>query len=183
MKKELFRFRFAGSGGQGVILGTIIMAEAALESGRNVVQAQSYGPEARGGSCKAEMIMSSGEIVFPKIECADCLAALTQKALDQYIDAVEPDGVIIVDSSVEVPDSWKGKTVSMPMIATAYDVLKKPVTINIVALGAINGVLGIVEDFELEQAVLARVPEGTEELNCRALEEGKKLSEGLFVEL
>ena len=83
--KDTFKFRFAGSGGQGVILGTIILAEAALNEGCHVVQSQSYGPEARGDSCKAEMIVSRSEIDFPKIETADCLAALTQKALDQYI--------------------------------------------------------------------------------------------------
>ena len=174
--KDTFKFRFAGSGGQGVILGTIILAEAALSEGYNVVQSQSYGPEARGGSCKAEMIVSRQEIDFPKIETADCLAALTQKALDQYIGSVNGDGVLIIDSSLTVPESWHGRTEKADIIATVYDVLKKPVTINIVALGAINAILGIASDKALEEAVLARVPKGTEELNMRALEEGRKLA-------
>jgi len=174
--KDTFKFRFAGSGGQGVILGTIILAEAALNEGYHVVQSQSYGPEARGGSCKAEIIVSRNEIDFPKIETADCLAALTQKALDEYIGSVAPDGVVIIDSSLTAPESWHGRTEKVDVIATVYDVLKKPVTINIVALGAINAILGVASDEALTEAVLARVPAGTEELNLRALEEGRKLA-------
>ena len=169
------KFRFAGSGGQGVILGTIILAEAALAEGYQVVQSQSYGPEARGGSCKAEIIVSSEEIVFPKIETADCLAALTQKALDQYIGSVSPDGIVIADSSLTIPESWHGRTEKIDVISTVYDVLKKPMTVNIVALGAINAILGVASDEALEEAVLARVPKSTGELNMRALEEGRKL--------
>ena len=174
--KDTFKFRFAGSGGQGVILGTIILAEAALEEGYCVVQSQSYGPEARGGSCKAEMIISKNEIDFPKIETADCLAALTQKSLDKYISTLAPDGTLIIDSSLSTPEGWHGRTERVDVIATVYDVLKKPVTVNIVALGAINAILGIASDETLENAVLARVPAGTEELNMKALEEGRKLA-------
>ena len=177
--KDPFKFRFAGSGGMGVILGTIIMAEAALRDQFYVVQAQSYGPEARGGMCKAEMIMSNSEIDFPKIERAVCLVALTQKSLDSYIKELEPDGVIIADSSIEIPEDCSNKYIKIPIITTAYDVLKNPLTINIVALGAINGLLKLVEEDSLEQAILENTPEGTEELNCRALDEGKKLIEGL----
>lgn len=177
--RDPFRFRFSGSGGMGVILGTIILAEAALQGDCHVVQSQSYGPEARGGSCKAEIIVSRSEIDFPKIERADCLAALTQKSLNEYIGSVEPDGIVIADSTLTIPDSWKGRSIQMPIIATTYEVLRKPVTINIVALGAINGVLKLVSDEALNDAVLARVPQGTEELNCRALEEGKKLAENI----
>ena len=176
-----FEFRFAGSGGMGVILGTIILAEAALQEGYNVVQAQSYGPEARGGMCKAEMIMSQNEIDFPKIELAGCLVALTQKSFDRYMKELTPDGIIIADDELSVPNECRNKIIKMPIIATAYDVLKKPITINIVALGAINGLLNLVSDASLEQAVLSNVPRGTEELNRRALDEGKKLAVGLTI--
>ncbi len=175
--KDPFKFRFAGSGGMGVILGTIIMAEAALSERFNVVQTQSYGPEARGGMCKAEMIISRNEIDFPKIEKASCLVALTQKSLDRYINDLEPDGIVIADSTLEIPDGYKGKYVQVPIIEITYDVVRKPITINIVALGAVNGILKLISDSALEQAVLCRVPKDTEELNKRALMEGKKLSE------
>ena len=179
MNRENFQFRFAGSGGMGVILGTIILAEAALKEDHFVVQSQSYGPEARGGECKAEMIMSTSEIDFPKIERADCLAALTQKSFDRYVSQLKPDGVIIADSSVVIPEDCTHKYVQVPIIETAYDVLRKPITINIVALGAINGILNLVSDEALTDAVLSHVPAGTEDLNCRALDEGKKIAEGL----
>ncbi len=179
--KDPFKFRFAGSGGMGVILGTIILAEAALSERFYVVQTQSYGPEARGGMCKAEMIISRKEIDFPKIEKASCLVALTQKSLDKYIDQLEPDGLIIADSTIEMPPNCPNKYVRVPIIDTTYDVIRKPITINIVALGAVNGILKLVSDSVLEKTVLGRVPKDTEELNKRALKEGKRLSETVIL--
>ena len=170
--------RLSGSGGQGLILAGIILAEAALHDGKNVVQSQSYGPEARGGASKAEVIISDDIINYPKVNKCDMLLSLTQKACDKYIDSLKPGGVLILDSTVtEHPNRDDIKIYSIPILETAEDTLKKPMVANIVALGSIYQLTKVVSKDSLEKAVLSRVPRGTEELNKKALEEGFKLIE------
>lgn len=168
--------RLTGSGGQGLILAGIILAEAALLKGENAIQSQSYGPEARGGASKAEVIISKEEIDFPKVRKADIMLSLTQVALDKYADTLKEEGILVVDSSIEVPSDLKAKKiVSIPMLNTASEVIGKTMVANIVALGAIQELTDIVTKEYLEEAVLSRVPRGTEELNKRALQEGYNL--------
>lgn len=97
--------RIAGSGGQGVILCSIILADAALAMGKAAAQSQSYGPEARGGTCKAEVVISDGPIDFPKVEDSDFLLALTQDALGKYIRQARPGSVVMYDDSLDAPAS------------------------------------------------------------------------------
>lgn len=168
--------RLSGSGGQGLILAGIILAEAAIIQGDNAIQSQSYGPEARGGASKAEVIISEDEIHFPKVEEADILLSLTQVAFDKYVDSTKEDGILVLDASIEIPEDLKVKEViRIPILDTASEVIGKKMVANIVALGAIQELSGIVEKEYLEKAVLSRVPKGTEELNKNALEEGYKL--------
>ncbi|MCT4604953.1 MAG: 2-oxoacid:acceptor oxidoreductase family protein [Marinisporobacter sp.] len=175
MSKQM-ELRLTGSGGQGLILGGIILAEAAIMDGKNAIQSQSYGPEARGGASKAEVLISTEEIDFPKVQTADLLLSLTQVACDKYVDLIGAEGLLLVDSTVKVPESTKaGEIVQIPILETASEVVGKPMVANIIAIGAINALLNIVSKESLEAAVLNRVPKGTEELNKRALEEGYKL--------
>lgn len=168
--------RLTGSGGQGLILAGIILAEAAIAQGNNAVQSQSYGPEARGGASKAEVIISKEEIDFPKVAKADMMLSLTQVALDKYADTLKEDGILVVDSSLDVPADLKAKKiVAIPMLNTAKEVIGKSMVANIVAIGAIQQLSDIVSKESLEEAVLSRVPKGTEELNKRALQEGYNL--------
>lgn len=168
--------RLTGSGGQGLILGGIILAEAALRDGKNAIQSQSYGPEARGGASKSEVIISDEEIDFPKVDKADLILALTQIAYDKYANTAKNMGILLVDSSVIInQDLNSGKIVSVPIIETANEILGKPMVANIVALGVIQELLNCVSKDALEVAVLNRVPKGTEELNKNALIEGYKL--------
>lgn len=169
-------FRLSGSGGQGLILAGIILAEAALQNGKNVVQSQSYGPEARGGASKAEVIISDDLIYYPKIENCDVLLALTQKAYDKYIDSLKPGGLLILDNMITRKANRNDVDVySMPILSTAADKLNKMMVANIVALGCICELSNIVDKKYLEKAVMNRVPHGTEELNKKALIEGFKL--------
>ncbi|MBB6216676.1 2-oxoglutarate ferredoxin oxidoreductase subunit gamma [Anaerosolibacter carboniphilus] len=170
--------RLTGSGGQGLILGGIILAEAALLDGKTAIQSQSYGPEARGGASKAEVIISHEEIDYPKVGSADLLLALTQIACDKYADSVKEDGILLVDSTVTLPADIKaGKIVQVPILQTASDVVGKSMVANIVAIGAIQQLLQSVTKESLEAAVLNRVPKGTEDLNRKALAEGYKMVE------
>lgn len=170
--------RLSGSGGQGLILGGIILAEAALNDGKNAVQSQSYGPEARGGASKAEVIISHDEINYPKVRECDILLSLTQVACDKYLDKLKKDGVLILDENVKVPNRDDVKVYSLPIIRTATEKIGKPMVSNIVALAVINSITNVTSNESLEKAVLKRVPRGTEEINTNALKEGFNLVRG-----
>ncbi len=169
--------RLAGSGGQGVILATIILAEAAIIAGKNTAQSQSYGPEARGGMCKAEVIISDENIGFTKVTKPTFLLALTQVSLDKYAKEVDENCIVMADSSLDIPKDLKVKKIySLPILETAKTEVGKAFTANIVAVAAINEALKLVGVKELEEAVFRHIPKGTEEINRKALYAGEKLA-------
>ena len=168
--------RLAGSGGQGLLLAGLVLAEAAgLYDGREVAMVQSYGPEARGGASKAEVIISDQAIDYPLCTRVDLFLALTQEAADAYCWDLKPNAWIIVDSDL-VSHPPSSKAVRLPFTAAARDKLKKPMVANVVALGAIAEITGVISRRGLEKALLARVPAGTEALNKKALALGAKLA-------
>jgi 2-oxoglutarate ferredoxin oxidoreductase subunit gamma len=175
--KDRIEIRLGGSGGQGLILGGIILAEAAILDGKNAIQAQSYGPEARGGASKAEVIIADGEIAFPKVQNADVLLALTQKACDKYLSSLKMNGLLILDDSIDInPITFENyQVVRIPIISTAVEKLQKVMVANIIAMGAIRELTDAVTRESLQKAVMNRVPPGTEELNKKALEAGYQL--------
>jgi 2-oxoglutarate ferredoxin oxidoreductase subunit gamma len=171
--KDKMQLRLSGAGGQGVILGSIILAEAGLMEGKKVVQSQSYGPEARGGMCKAEVIIDREQIDYSKVERPDFLLALTQESLEKYASEVPEQGVIMADESLDLPANvHTDHIVKVPILKTAREVVGKEVTSNIVAVGAINQVLGLASEETLQKAVLRHVPKQTVQMNTRALREG-----------
>jgi len=173
-----FEVRLSGSGGQGLILAGIILAESSLLNGKNAIQSQSYGPEARGGASKSEVIISDGAINFPKVEKCDLLLSLTQKSYEEYIDSLKKDGILLVDESVEVDNTIDAKIYKLPIIDTAVKKLKKPMVANIVSLGVICSLVDIIDEVSLEKAILNRIPPGTEDVNRKAFKEGLKLYKG-----
>lgn len=167
--------RLSGSGGQGLILGGIILAEAAILDGKNAIQSQSYGPEARGGASKAEVIISNDEIDYPKVEQADLLLSLTQISCDRYIPTLKKGGILVVDSNIKLPQELPFNVIQIPILDTATEKIKKPMVANIIAIGAIQAITEIISRDALEKSVLKRVPRGTEQLNKDALLEGYNL--------
>lgn len=168
--------RLAGSGGQGLILAGLVLAEAAgLYDDREVAMGQSYGPEARGGASKAEVIISSDPIDYPLCSRVDIFLALTQEAADTYSWDLNPSGWVVVDSDL-VSHPPSSRAVALPFTATARDKMKKPMVANVVALGALLQLTEVVSKRALEKALLARVPPGTEALNKKALAAGVKLA-------
>ena len=171
---ERYEIRFSGSGGQGMILAGIIMAEAAAIYGdKNAVQSQSYGPESRGGASKAEVIISHGPIDYPKATAIDCMLAMTQESCTKYHYDVKEGGILLVDSD-EVKDEPKGnfRLLRFPIISTARDELGKTIVANIISLGMIAELTGVVSHEAIEKAVLSRVPAAFLDLNKKALEIG-----------
>ncbi len=167
-----YEIRLSGSGGQGIILMGIILAEAiGIYEGRFVAQTQSYGPEARGGSSKSEVIVSDEEIDYPKAMKTDLFLAMNQKSCDEYYSDLKPGGLLIVDSTyvAQVPVA---KAIQIPFTRIAREKFKREMVANIVALGALIQLTPIVTPKAMESAVLARVPKGTEKLNRDALKAG-----------
>jgi 2-oxoglutarate ferredoxin oxidoreductase subunit gamma len=173
---ERFEIRLAGSGGQGLILAGIILAEAAgVYGGKFVCQTQSYGPEARGGASKAEVVISDAEIDYPKAIRPDVLLALNQKSLDTFIRDLKPGGLLLVDADL-VQEAPATGTVALPFTRIAREAGSAKAA-NIVALGALAQLTGAVSLESLEAAVLARVPKGSEDLNRQALAAGVAAAE------
>ncbi|MGL4914059.1 MAG: 2-oxoacid:acceptor oxidoreductase family protein [Romboutsia sp.] len=172
MKTEI---RLSGSGGQGLILAGIILAEGAILSNLNAVQSQSYGPEARGGASKSEVILSNKYINFPKVVKSDILISLTQKSFDEYSKDVRNNSIIIIDSGIDIKDNSNPNIYKVPILNTAKEVMKKPMTANIITLGVISSVLRYIDVEHIKYAINNRVPKGTQELNIQAFEEGRKL--------
>lgn len=164
--------RLAGEGGQGMILAGIILAEAAsIYDNKNAIQTQSYGPEARGGASKAEVVIGNEEIDFPEVLTADALVALSQEACDKYAQNLKKGGILIVDEEnvSRVPMS---NAVKAPITRLAMQATGKAITANVVALGVLVGLTEVVTRQAIEKAVLGRAPRGTEEMNRAALNAG-----------
>jgi len=165
--------RLAGEGGQGLILAGVILAEAAAGyDGLQATQTQSYGPEARGGASKSEVVISDAEIDYPKVIEADVLLAMSQEACDRYVASLKREGTLIVDSLLVPRLPLDRRAVQVPITELAEKATGKRITANVVALGALVGLTGVVSRAAIERAVRARAPRGTEEANAKALAAG-----------
>lgn len=165
-----FEIRFSGAGGQGLITAGIILAEAAaIIEGKHAVQSQSYGPEARGGASKSEVIISDAPIDYPKATVVDACLAMTQESADKYANGIKAGGVLLIDSDF-VKNEPKGdfKVYKMPIVRTAKDEVGREIVANVVALGAMIALTDAVSREAGEKAVLSRVPEAFLELNKTA---------------
>lgn len=173
---DRFEIRLSGSGGQGMVFAGMILAEAiGINDGKNVVQTQSYGPEARGGASRSDVVVSSKEIYYPKTIKLDLLLCLTQESCDTYHQALKEDGILIVDSGL-VTQLPTGNLYAFPFTQLARDHIGTPMVANVIALGTIASLTKIVSRKGLLETVQRRAPKGTEEKNLKALEMGFELA-------
>lgn len=174
---EKLEIVLSGSGGQGLLTAGQILADAAVRDGRNAVQTQSYGPEARGGACRAEVIISEGEIYYPRVNRPDVLLAMSGEALAKYAGRLNPGGVLLVDTTFirSVPPTG-GRVLALPFSRLAGESLGKVMVANIVALGALAELTRAVSPGSLLSALISRVPPGTVALNRKALELGRRIA-------
>ena len=168
---ERCEIRLAGTGGQGVILAGILLAEAAIRDGKNAVQSQSYGPEARGGASRAEVVISGEEIHYPKVLQPDVTLCMSQEACDRYGRQMRKDGLLILDAC-HVTRAPTTKAIRVPLTSVAQEVVGREIVANVVGLGVLVGLTKIVSRKSLEAAVRERAPRGTEEINLKALAAG-----------
>ncbi len=170
--EDRYEVRLAGEGGQGMILAGVILAEAAaVYDGLNAVQTQSYGPEARGGASRSEVIIAKGDVDYPKVMAADLLLCMSQEACDKFYEQVKEEGLIVVDST-NVSRVPSHRAVAVPISQIAEEATGRRITASIVALGLVSGLTGVVSRQALEKAVGERVPAGTGEINRKALAAG-----------
>lgn len=169
----VLRVRLSGRGGQGLILAGLVLAEAGSREGLHVVQTQSYGPEARLGASKSDVILSRSEIAFPGVTEPDVLLCLSRDAFLKYGATVAQGGWRVVDRQVaaEVP---VGDAIVLPLVDTAQS-LGDVIVTNIVALGALVALSGAVGESTLRDTLRGRVKSHLVELNERALAAGWKL--------
>lgn len=171
--------RFAGFGGQGIILAGIVLGRAiAVYGGKNATQVQSYGPEARGGSCRSEVVASEEQIDYPSVIEADILVAMSQEAALKFVGNVKKGGQVIADSTlVKLPELLDITVYTIPATQVAMRELGKQVGANMIMLGALVALTGITTEDAVHRSLKETVPRGTEEVNLRAFQMGLKLAD------
>ncbi len=169
----LFQIRLAGLGGQGVVLASRILGDALSREGYNVLQPQAYGIEARGGASCGEVLYGTAEINSLRVTAPDILLALSPAALSAYRAQVPPSGLIFYDTymiKTECEDAER-RVYGLPFTNLALSNLGSDMYTNIIALGFMNGIAGIVSRKNLEDAVEEQV-QGQRANNMTALQLG-----------
>jgi 2-oxoglutarate ferredoxin oxidoreductase subunit gamma len=162
--------RFAGAGGQGVVLASVLLAKAyGLGRGYNISQTQSYGPEARGGACKAELVVSDRDIEYMKVGKADIFAAFNQAGYDKYINETKEGAILLINSTLIETDRQNVCRVPATEIA---ETLGAPMAVNLVMLGAMTGLLGNLGYDVMKREVLRNFDEKYRDVNLAAFEKG-----------
>ena len=176
---DIKQVRISGFGGQGVVLAGVILGHAATEDGKWVSGSNSYGPEARGGSCKTEVVISDQPIKFPHVIRSDILISLSQSAYEKYIEEVCEDGaVVIYDDLLVKPSELKGADqIGVPATDKAIEQLDNKQAANIVILAASVALTDIVSKQALTASVSKNIEERFKALNLKALEVGYQLGE------
>ena len=168
--------RFVGFGGQGIVLSSYILGLSAVLDGKRAVQNQSYGSESRGGECRGDVIISDQEIYELEPTGHDVLVAMTQPGYEKLVVSLKPEGTLIVDSDLVIPDAGLSppgiRTYSIRATELASKKFGRKIVANMVILGYMNSLLSLVTVESLEKVISQSVPDGTQELNVKAMLEG-----------
>jgi 2-oxoglutarate ferredoxin oxidoreductase subunit gamma len=174
LKTEKRQVRMAGFGGQGIVLAGMILGKAVtLYEGINAVMTQSYGPEARGGACSADVVISKENIHYPKVTKPDVLVLMAEEAARTYGDGTAESAMILVNENLvkSIPGRKGLDILKVPATAIAED-LGRVIVANIVMLGFVAAVAELVSYDSMKQSILSSIPKGTEELNLAAFQAG-----------
>ena len=173
------RIVFSGSGGQGVITAAILLGEAAaIHEGLRAVQTQSYGPEARGGATRADVVISDEPIHYPKVLHPHILVTLTQEAYNKYAKIIRPGGLLICDPHfVEPARKVDAIQIELPMYEAVMREIGKAVVFNVCMLGALTGYIEEVKPESIIKALKEKIPSSFLEMNQKAFDLGRRLYE------
>lgn len=176
MKANKFDLRVTGLGGQGVILSSYILGKAAAIFGNlNATMTQSFGPEARGSACSAQLVVDKNRVLDPYLKKQDILIAMSQEGYEKFAGDMNPNGTLVYEKDLVTPKpdpKNKIKAFGVPATRLAQDVVGKTLTINIVMLGFFAAVTKLIPRDALEEAVKSSVPSGTENMNMLAFKTG-----------
>ncbi len=171
--KRYYEVRLSGAGGQGLGLAGKVFSEAAILADYNVCQTQSYGPEARGGSSRTDIIISKKEILFPNCRNLDILLAMNQESADKFSRDVVEDGIILVDSTF-VNQLPEGRVYAYPLTKRSTEEFGTPMPANIMALGMLAALARLFSIDIWVKAISMSVPKRFLEMNLRAFEIGHR---------
>ena len=161
-----------GFGGQGIVLAGRILGQAAsLGDNKQSTLVQSYGPEARGGACSAEVIISDGMIHYPNVRHPDILVCMSKGGFDKFIDQLKPDGPLLIDQDLVKINGKKREAYAIPATRMAEELGRKMMA-NIIMLGFFTAITGSVTLKAALDTVFQSVPKGTEEMNKKAFNKG-----------
>ena len=162
--------RFAGAGGQGVILASVLLAEGyGLGENYNISQTQSYGPEARGGACKAEVVISDENIDYMKVDTADVFIALNQVGYDKYKNTVKSNAIVLVNSTLVETDNPNHYKIDATEIA---EEMGKPFVVNMVMLGALTKLLPKLHYDTIKEEIRKKFAASIAGMNLEAFDKG-----------
>lgn len=182
MQLDRFEIRFSGLGGQGIItLGKVMGAGLSLGHGYNVTQTQSYGPEARGGSSRCDLVISSGRISYPKAESLDLLVALSQEACNNYYPYLKPGGVLLIESDI-VRQPPSNQYLGLPFTKLAKDKIGIVQAMNTVVLGALTYLLPFTVQRTMRKSMEEALPAKIRAVNVKAFNLGHREAKKRFGE-
>jgi 2-oxoglutarate ferredoxin oxidoreductase subunit gamma len=174
MQLQLTELRIAGFGGQGVILSAIIIGKAAsIHRGAYATMTQNFGPEARGGACSAQLLLSGEPILYPYVTQPDIMVVMSQEAYTRFVPELREGGILIVEQDlVRVTDlPRQTKVYSCPATRLAEE-LGKRMVLNSVMVGFFTAVTQLLEPDAIRKAVADSVPASFCDLNLKAFEKG-----------
>jgi len=168
--------RISGLGGQGVVLTGEIFGRASVYDEKHVVQTQSYGAEARGSATKSEVIIADKKIGFPIVRKCDVLVAMSQTVLEKHLKDLKEDGTLLVDEDLvrDVP-KIRAKIFKIPATKMAETKLKSKIFANMIMLGALTKITGIISQQAVEKAINGSVPNKTQKNNILGFRIGFEL--------
>ena len=174
MQRVLTEIRIAGFGGQGVILAAAVIGKAAaIFQGEYATMTQSFGPEARGGSSSAQVILSNEPILYPYVAHPDILIVMSQEAATRFTPQLKPGGILITEQELVRVDRYPAgvRVYGVPATRLAEELGRK-VVLNIVMTGFFGAVTGLLDPQALRKAVADSVPPALQSLNLRAFDKG-----------
>jgi 2-oxoglutarate ferredoxin oxidoreductase subunit gamma len=182
MQLERFEIRLSGTGGQGIItLGRVMGSGLALGHGFHVTQTQSYGPEARGGSSRCDLVVSTERISYPKAETLDLLVALSQEACNSYYRYLKPGGILLVESDL-VTQPPTNVFLGLPFTEMAKKKIGVPQAMNTIVLGAVTYLLTFTDQKIMRQALKDALPAKIRDVNVKAFNLGHREARRVFGE-
>ncbi len=171
--RNYYEIRLSGSGGQGLGLAGRVLSQAAMLGGYDVCQTQSYGPEARGGSSRTDVIISRKEILYPNCRDLDILLAMNQESADRFSSDVKDGGMILVDSTF-VDQLPAGKVYEYPLTQIAIDRFGTPLVANLIAVGMMASLSRLFALDVWVRTIRQTVPKRFVDLNLEAFEHGHR---------